>query len=50
MAGGNVNCAAAVENGMEVPQKTKELPRDQAIPPLDTYLEKKKTLIRKDIR
>ena len=48
--GGNVNCAATVENSVEIPQKTKNRTTVQSSNSISaTYLKKMKTLIRKDI-
>ena len=47
---GNVDCAAIVENSVEVPQKLKmKLPYEPVIPFLIMYPRKPKTLIQKNI-
>ena len=45
---GNVKYAAALKNDLAISQKVKrQLPHDSAIPLLDIYLKKMKTLIQK---
>lgn len=49
-AGGNVNSVATVEKSMAVPQKSKQLPYDLAIPFLDKHPKELKEGPRRVIR